>query len=126
MYMNFLLRLFTWWNGQTIGTQLFTWRNGIFVGEDLKGNKFYENKDGSRRWVCYNGEPEASRIDPSWHGWLHGTFSSTPLKDTFVHKKWEKTHVVNLTGTALAYTPTGSLKSLEKARGKDYEAWQPE
>ena len=43
--MNFLLRLFTWWNGQTIGTQLFTWRNGIFVGEDLEGNKFYENKE---------------------------------------------------------------------------------
>lgn len=124
--MNFLLRLFTWWNGQTIGTQLFTWRNGIFVGEDLEGNKFYENKDGSRRWVCYNGEPEASRIDPSWHGWLHGTFKSTPLNDPFVHKKWEKTHIVNLTGTDLAYAPTGSLKSLEKARGKDYDAWQPE
>ena len=124
--MNFLLRLFTWWNGQTIGTQLFTWRNGIFVGEDLEGNKFYENKDGSRRWVCYNGEPEASRIDPSWHGWLHGTFDSTPLNDPFVHKKWEKAHVVNLTGTDLAYAPTGSLKSLEKARGKDYDAWQPE
>ena len=93
---------------------------------DLEGNKFYENKDGSRRWVCYNGEPEASRIDPSWHGWLHGTFDSTPLNDPFVHKKWEKTHVVNLTGTDLAYAPTGSLKSLEKARGKDYDAWQPE
>jgi len=26
----------------------------------------------------------------------------------------------------LAYAPTGSLKSLEKAREKDYDAWQPE
>ena len=42
--MNFLLRLLTWWNGQTIGTQLFTWRYGILVGEDTEGNKFYENK----------------------------------------------------------------------------------
>ena len=26
--MNFLLRLLTWWNGQTLGTQLFTARKG--------------------------------------------------------------------------------------------------
>ena len=124
--MNFILRLLTWWNGQTIGTQLFTWRNGIFVGEDNQGNKFYENKDGSRRWVCYNGEPEASKIDPSWHGWLHGTFGMTPLKDPFKHKTWEKNHVVNLTGTDLAYKPKGSLKSLKSENKQDYDAWRPE
>ena len=124
--MNFILRLLTWWNGQTIGTQLFTWRYGILVGEDLQGNKFYENKDGSRRWVCYNGEPEASRVDPSWHGWLHGTFGSTPLKDPFLRKEWELPHQTNLTGTELAYVPSGSIKNKITNLKTDYEPWQPE
>ena len=30
-----LLELFTWWNGQTMGTRFFTWRKGTKVGEDL-------------------------------------------------------------------------------------------
>lgn len=42
--MDFLKRVLTWWNGQTIGTQVFTWRNGIRVGEDEQGNVFYRNK----------------------------------------------------------------------------------
>jgi NADH:ubiquinone oxidoreductase subunit len=28
------LRFFTWWNGQTFGTQLWTSLHGEFVGED--------------------------------------------------------------------------------------------
>ena len=28
----FFLKLFTWWNGQTFGTQLWTWRFGELVG----------------------------------------------------------------------------------------------
>ena len=35
--MNFLVKIFTWWNGQTIGTQFFTWRKGRRVGEDSRG-----------------------------------------------------------------------------------------
>jgi len=34
---SFLLRFFTWWNGQTFGTQLWTWRYGEFVGDDEFG-----------------------------------------------------------------------------------------
>jgi hypothetical protein len=30
----FLLRVFTWWNGQTLNTQLWTWLYGEVVGED--------------------------------------------------------------------------------------------
>ena len=30
----FLLKFFTWWNGQTFGTQFTTWRDGERVGED--------------------------------------------------------------------------------------------
>ena len=34
----FLLKFFTWWNGQTFGTQLWTWRFGELVGQDEQGN----------------------------------------------------------------------------------------
>lgn len=124
--MNFILRLLTWWNTQTIGTQLFTWRNGVKVGEDDQGNVFYRSRDGKRRWVIYNGETEASRISPDWHGWLHHTWDEPPSDKPLVHKAWEKPHAENQTGTAGAYVPAGSLRRADPVQRQDYEAWQPE
>ena len=121
-----LLRLFTWWDGQTLNTQFFTWRNGVKVGEDAEGNLFYQSKDAKRRWVIYNGEAEASRISPDWHGWLHHTYTSPPTEEPLVRKDWEKPHQENLTGTTLAYAPAGSLRQAQPADRKDYDAWQPE
>ena len=66
-----VLRTVTWWHGQTLNTQFYTWRKGVKVGEDDQGNKFYTNRDGSRRWVVFNGDIEASRVSADWHGWLH-------------------------------------------------------
>ena len=124
--MNTLLRAVTWWNGQTLNTQLYTWRRGVKVGEDAQGNAFYTTKDGTRRWVIFNGEVEESRISPDWHGWLHHTFKDTPTDKPMVHKVWEKPHQENLTGTPLAYAPAGSIRRAEPAARKDYEAWTPE
>jgi NADH:ubiquinone oxidoreductase subunit len=124
--MNFLLRLLTWWNGQTLGTQLFTARKGVRVGEDAEGNAFYQTRDGKRRWVIYNGESEASRVSPDWHGWLHFTWDEPPTKAALVHRTWERPHLANLTGTAMAYAPSGSLRKAKPAERRDYEAWSPE
>ena len=124
--MKFLLRLLTWWNGQTLGTQLFTARKGVKVGEDAEGNCFYETRDGKRRWVIYNGECEASRISPDWHGWLHFTWDEPPTKAALPRKSWEKPHQENLTGTALAYAPAGSIRRPDPVERRDYEAWSPE
>jgi NADH:ubiquinone oxidoreductase subunit len=121
-----VLRVFTWWNGQTLNTQLFTWRKGISVGDDAQGNKYYETRDGKRRWVIFNGEIEASRVSPDWHGWLHHTFADAPTKTPMVHKSWEKPHLDNLTGTAKAYAPAGSIRHSDVAVRRDYEAWRPE
>src|ERR1044072_9647606 len=38
----FWLKFFTWWNGQTFGTQLWTWRFGERVGLDEQGNRYYQ------------------------------------------------------------------------------------
>jgi NADH:ubiquinone oxidoreductase subunit len=119
-------RLFTWWNGQTIGTQLFTARRGERVGEDSQGNVFYRNADDSKRWVIFDGLVEASRIDPEWHGWLHHTWDAPPSDRPVVHKPWEAPHQPNLTGTALAYAPAGSIRREQPAPRSDYEAWTPE
>ncbi|NYS23641.1 NADH:ubiquinone oxidoreductase subunit NDUFA12 [Rhodobacteraceae bacterium 2376] len=124
--MNFLLRLLTWWNSQTLGTQLHTWRKGVLVGEDAQGNKFYRNADGKRRWVIYNGETEASRVAPEWHGWLHHTWDSPPTEVPVTHKPWERPHQENLTGTVQAYAPAGSIRRATPAARSDYEAWTPE
>ena len=122
----FLSRLVTWWNGQTLGTQIHTWRHGVRVGEDAAGNVFYQTRDGSRRWVIYNGEVEASRVDPDWHGWLHHTWAEPPTERPVRHKTWEKPHLQNMTGTPQAYAPAGSIKRAEPAPRTDYEPWTPD
>ncbi|WP_298936953.1 NADH:ubiquinone oxidoreductase subunit NDUFA12 [uncultured Ruegeria sp.] len=124
--LNTLLRAVTWWNGATLNTQIYTARKGVKVGEDNEGNVFYRNADDSKRWVIFNGEAEASRVDPEWHGWLHRTWDEPPTDKPLPHKSWEKPHQENLTGTALAYTPAGSLRRAEPVERKDYEAWSPE
>lgn len=124
--MYFLKRLLTWWNSQTIGTQIFTARKGIRVGEDDQGNIYYQTADAKKRWVIYNGEMEASRVTPEWHGWLHFTWDEPPTKAPLRRKVWEKPHQENLTGTVGAYAPAGSLRQTAPAPRADYEAWQPE
>ena len=124
--MKILLRLLTWWNGQTLGTQLFTWRRGQKVGTDVQGNIYYQTKGGKRRWVIYNGESEASRVSPDWHGWLHFTWDQPPTSAPLTHKAWEQPHQENLTGTVAAYAPAGSLRRAVPADRGDYDAWRPE
>ena len=103
----FLLKFFTWWSGQTFGTQLWTWRFGELVGEDAQGNRYYRTKGRKidptlgfeRRWVIYNGYAEASRIPPEWHGWMHHTVDVAPTEESYTPREWEKPHVPNMTGT---------------------------
>ncbi|WP_373353340.1 NADH:ubiquinone oxidoreductase subunit NDUFA12 [Pseudoroseicyclus sp. CXY001] len=121
----FITRVFTWWNGQTLGTQLFTARRGVKVGEDAEGNVYYRNKDDSKRWVIYDGYAEASRVSPEWHGWLHRSWNETPSERPLTRKAWEKPHLPNLTGSAAAYAPPGSLRRGATER-RDYESWSPE
>ena len=113
---SFLLRFFTWWNGQTFGTQLWTWRHGELVGQDEFGNRYYRTRGGKidktlkfeRRWVVYSGYAEPSTVPPSWHGWLHHTVDTPPSDETYHGRSWQKPHRPNLTGTPAAYRPSGS------------------
>jgi NADH:ubiquinone oxidoreductase subunit len=119
----------------TIATRLYTWLRGVQVGTDSFGNRYYRDKTGAtrfdgrreKRWVLYNGEPEASKVPPEWHGWLHHMVNAPPDPDALKVWPWQKEHVPNLTGTPLAYRPPGhDFKGghRPKATG-DYEPWVP-
>ena len=116
----------------TFGTWLFTKMRGELVGTDSDGNRYYQDKrmiPGMRRrkrWVMYNGEPEASRVPADWHGWLHYTTDAPiPLS---ARRPWQKPHQPNLTGTPAAYRPPGStLAEGQRPRfSGDYKPWTPE
>ena len=118
----------------TFGTWLFTKLRGELVGTDDQGNRYYQDKRTvtsarrRKRWVIYRGEPEASRVPPDWHGWLHHTYAEPPTKAPFKVKSWEAEHQPNLSGTPNAYRPEGSLQKSghrPPATG-DYQAWKPE
>jgi NADH:ubiquinone oxidoreductase subunit len=133
-FKTFLIRFLTWWNSQTFGTQVWTHLYGELVGEDEYGNRYYRGKTKKdpalgyeRRWVIYNGDVEASRVPPSWHGWLHGTHELPPTEEKLVERSWWKPHRPNLTGTPGAYRPQGSTLAAGRrpAATGDYKAWTP-
>lgn len=104
------------------------------VGTDTLGNKYFranprKGYKRERRWVIYNGAPEASNVPPEWHGWLHHQTDILPsaAEESF-RRPWQKPHQPNLTGTMQAYRPPGHILEggqRDKATG-DYEAWKPE
>jgi NADH:ubiquinone oxidoreductase subunit len=104
-----------------------------FVGKDSTGNKYYtagkrKGYKHERRWVIYNGAPEATKIPPEWHGWMHHQTDQVPSSDIkSFRRKWQKPHRSNMTGTSEAYRPPGHVSKggkRDKATG-DYEAWSP-
>jgi NADH:ubiquinone oxidoreductase subunit len=133
---NFLLLLFTWWNGATFGTHFHTWRYGERVGQDEFGNVYYRTRGGARdpalgferRWVVYNGVAEASRIPPGWYGWMHHQVDRPPTEVSYTPREWQKPHIPNMTGTPRAYRPKGSTlgKGVRPSATGDYKAWSPE
>lgn len=126
--MSFLGKIFTWWDGATVGTSLFTWRNGERVGTDSLGNVYYQAKKDKRRWVIYNGSNDASRIPPDWYSWMHHQIEELPDEALPPVPKFLKDAQPNRTGTAEAYRPSGALErgGQRAAASGDYQAWTPE
>jgi NADH:ubiquinone oxidoreductase subunit len=129
--MGILGKIFTWWDGATIGTALAV-RGFRVVGTDTLGNEYREGKsmpDGRfKRYVVYSGANDASRVPPEWHGWLHHQVDAAPDPGLLPPRRWEKEAKANLTGTTGAYRPAGALESggRRAAATGDYEAWTPD
>jgi NADH:ubiquinone oxidoreductase subunit len=126
--MGLLGKIFTWWDGATIGTSLYSWRKGLEVGKDADGNRYFRARDGGRRWVIYAGSNDASRVPPEWHGWLHGTHDELPDQSLPPPRDWQQPALPNVTGTGAAYRPAGALdRGARRARSSgDYQAWTPD
>ncbi|MEE9329794.1 MAG: NADH:ubiquinone oxidoreductase subunit NDUFA12 [Parvularculaceae bacterium] len=137
-------QIFAWWDTATWGTRFTLWkRKAQFIGEDDQGNKYYQ--EGARpsfsggrlhrRWVIYHGVVDGSRIPPDWHGWLHHNSAEPPTISPLKRQHFELDHLPNMSGTPLAYHPTGSLELIRSGQkalskdggvGQDYEAWSPD
>jgi NADH:ubiquinone oxidoreductase subunit len=127
--MGLLSKIFTWWNGATVGTALFTRLNGDEVGRDDAGNLYYESKGTPpRRWVIYSGSNDGSRVPPEWQAWLRGTIAELPDKALPPPRSFQKPAEANLTGTLAAFRPDGALGSgkIRPASTGDYQPWIPE
>ncbi len=114
-----------------VGTLLHTWLNGKKAGVDSYGNRYYRSRKHplygrERRWVMFKGRPEASKIPPEWHAWLHHIVDE-PLTETATAYPWQKPHLPNMSGTPFAYRPKGhDLAGGKRARTTgDYEPWTP-
>jgi NADH:ubiquinone oxidoreductase subunit len=128
-------KIFTWWNGATLGTMLHSWRTGEKMGHDSLGNVYFQSRAKSksvasngrpRRWVIYAGANDASCVPPQWHIWLHHTCDDVPDAGQ-AGPTWIDAPTPNLTGTAQAYRPAGALENRgprAKVTG-DYVAWTP-
>jgi NADH:ubiquinone oxidoreductase subunit len=124
----------------TIGTRIMTWFRGELVGTDSFGNRYFRDKSHraiergggrfsrERRWVMYNGEVEASRVPPEWHGWLHHSTDEVPVDGGKPKYSWQKPHEPNHTGTPLAYRPPGAILrgGRREPTTSDYEPWNPD
>lgn len=135
--MGILGKIFTWWDGATIGTLFNSALTGEHVGTDGQGNKYYRStkvrKHGpfagtERRWVIYNGANDASRVPSEWHGWLHHSYDGVPESHLPPPRVWEAEFTPNVTGTPQAYRPQGALERGGKRASAtgDYEAWSPD
>ena len=109
-----LTEIFSWWGGNTWGTRLFTWRKGKRVGEDEFGNRYFSAERLRPTWragaLGHYQEPVRSLPGAArWHGWLHHTVDELPTSVPYQPKPWQKPHQMNMTGTAAASRPEGSI-----------------
>jgi NADH:ubiquinone oxidoreductase subunit len=124
--MGFFKKIFTWWDGATLGTALQVWRHGRKLATDSLGNIYYGTKDG-RRWVVYNGPTDPSRIPPEYYAWLHHQIDGVPDEALPPPPKFLREPSPNMTGTPDAYRPSGSMErgGIRQAASGDYQAWTP-
>ncbi len=135
--MSIVSELFCWWHGNTWGTR-WTLMGTRAVGTDEMGNRYFEARPTRRtksstpagkprRYVIYKSMSESSLVPADWHAWLHYMVDTPPSEEAYVAKPWQKPHKPNLTGTASAYRPAGSILghgTRPKATG-DYKPWRP-
>ncbi|KAK4302320.1 hypothetical protein Pmani_023271 [Petrolisthes manimaculis] len=100
-------------------------KDGVLVGEDVHGNKYYENPNltlGRNRWVIYSPsvgtDYDGSMIPAEWFGWMHHKTDLPPTEIAPTAYAWQSGHEENTTGTDRAFMPYTTTKP-------KIEAWVP-
>jgi NADH:ubiquinone oxidoreductase subunit len=111
-------------------TRMQTRFSGVEVGRDQFGNRYYRDRKPQqgvreRRWVMYVGEPEASKVPPEWHIWLHHTADAPIPEQSPLRKFWQKPYQQNQTGSKAAYFPASHEGGKRPKATGDYESWNP-
>ena len=88
------------------------------MGVDDLGNIYYTSFDKKRRWVIYEKENYASELSIEWHGWLHWTTNSIPLKMS------KSMNIVNKVFVPMDQN-SPKIDNLELGRIQSYEPWVP-
>ena len=109
--------------------KFFIWLGSDFMGQDQFNHSYYlsNKKDylGRRkRYVVYDGIVAPSKIPPMWHAWLHHLTDEVPLRGKDSNYEWQSGFTPNLTGTKLAYLPSGAKGKRDQV-ASDYNAWKP-
>jgi NADH:ubiquinone oxidoreductase subunit len=105
-----------------IGVMVYTLLFGIKVFVDEFGNLYYKSKKQSltkkeKRWVIYNGKVEASKVPPYMKAWLDFVVDE-PLTNAKIYN-WQKSYILNLSGTKIAY----KYKNTSKKSINSYSKW---
>jgi len=95
--MKFLLRIYLFFCGTKIGI-------------DQYGNQYFEVKrtdsfGRKKRFCLYNGTPEASKISPEWHLFMHYQIEAKDVKTNYKQHKWQKPFVPDITLSDAKYLP---------------------
>jgi NADH:ubiquinone oxidoreductase subunit len=134
--MGFFGKIFTWWDGATVGTMLNSAMTGEQVGTDAQGNTYYRGEEAlsqgpslcraraplgdlQRRQRC---QPRAGRM-----AWLAARVLRRRARKPTCRRRESGKPITPPTPPArpLAYRPPRSSGGLKRADG-DYEAWTPD
>jgi NADH:ubiquinone oxidoreductase subunit len=117
------------------------------VGEDVHGNRYYEDVHGddsnesktSYRWVEYNDRFEwfmtGRKVPPEWHGWLVRQYDDAPVpgNTTFYNPVFKRRHQPLAAGTPKGYASLGHHSAIEHkktfhnyVKSRVYAPWNPE
>ncbi len=118
--LTFIKKIFVWWNQETIGTKIYTLLFGKIVGKDEFGNKYYQNKNKTKRWVIYKSEIDASKIPSDWFSWIHFMKNKIEFNQEPKKYSWQKSHSPNMTGTNKSYHPNKNNEQVKKK----YKSWK--
>jgi NADH:ubiquinone oxidoreductase subunit len=119
--MNLMTWIYTKCFGELVGSDEF---GNMYFRRRAKNSNAFRSFGRENRWLI----PKTSSMSPlstPWFLWLHYQVDLPPTKNDYIEpsSNWEKSPILNPTGTALAYSPL--KQEFYHPIKKSYESWRP-